>query len=274
VDTLTGPGKRLPGTHDSLAYGVPRSTAGAIYALAISGGVTMGPSEGRTVVFGRNKPEVHVCIGEDDRRVSRQHGMLTHRAGQWWVSNTGRLPIRLPGSQWLFAAEESLPLNEGYTPLFVPGTRGREHLLELYVAGNDGQRPVTRHDAATDPPKTYRLLPDERLALVLLGQRYLLHESDPQPLTRQQVAEQLIDLRPGAGWTHRRVEHLLAAVRERLSRAGVAGLTREEVGEPVGNKLNDNLIRALVLSTTLVPPDLRLLDQPDGPELPEAREGK
>ncbi len=57
-------------------------------------------------------------------------------------------------------------------------------------------------------------------------------------------------------------------MRERLSRGGVAGLTREEVGEPVGNKLNDNLIRALVLSTTLVPPDLRQLDKLDhaGPE--------
>jgi hypothetical protein len=44
----------------------------------------------------------------------------------------------------------------------------------------------------------------------------------------------------------------------------VPGLTREEVGEPVGNALNDNLIRELVLSTTLVPPDLALLDDPPG----------
>ncbi|MGH3761569.1 FHA domain-containing protein [Actinophytocola sp.] len=269
MDTLEAEGRRLPGTHDSLAYGVVHPAPGAIYALSIAGGITMGPREGRTVVFGRNKPEVHVCIGEDDRRVSRQHGVLTHLRGQWWVRNTGRLPIRLPGSQWLFAKEDSLPLTEGYTPLFVPGTRGREHLLELFVAGDDGRRPATRHDAVTDPPKTWRLLPDERLALVLLGQRYLLHESDPQPLTRQQVAEQLIELQPEAGWTHRKVEHLLAAVRERLSRGGVAGLTREEVGEPVGNKLNDNLVRALVLSTTLVPPDLRLLDQVDQQASPE-----
>ena len=262
MDTLAD-GQRLPRTHDSLAYGVAGSAAGSLFALAIGGGVTMGPREGRTVVFGRNKPDVHVCIGEDDRRVSRRHGLLTHRDGQWWVANTGRLPIRLPGSQWLFASEESLPLGEGYTPLFVPGTRGREHLLELFVAGSDGRRPESRHDAHTDPPKTWRLLPDERLALVLLGQRYLLHESDPQPLTRQQVAKQLSELQPVAGWTHRKVEHLLTTVRERLSRGGVTGLTREEVGEPVGNKLNDNLIRALVLSTTLVPPDLRLLDQLD-----------
>lgn len=37
-------------------------------------------------------------------------------------------------------------------------------------------------------------------------------------------------------------------------------LTREELGEPVGNALNDNLIRALLTSTTLVPMDLALID--------------
>lgn len=261
VSPLVVDGQRLSSNHDSLAFGVPRSAPGAIYALAIGGGFTVGPREGRTIVFGRNKPEVHVCIGEDDRRVSRQHGLLTHTDGRWWVSNTGRLPIRLPGSQWLFSNEESLPLLEGYTPLFVPGTRGREHLLELYVAGSDGQRPVPRPGDVTDPPRTWRLLPEERLALVLLGQRYLLHEADPQPLTRQQTADQLAELQPDKGWTARRVEHLVVGVRERLSSAGVPNLTREEVGEPVGNKLNDNLLRELLLSTTLVPPDLCLLDE-------------
>ena len=54
-------------------------------------------------------------------------------------------------------------------------------------------------------------------------------------------------------------EHAVTAIRTRMSRGGVPGLTREEVGEPVGNALNDNLIRELVLSTTLVPPDLEML---------------
>ncbi|HEX6359410.1 FHA domain-containing protein [Actinophytocola sp.] len=253
-------GQRLSGNHDSLAFGVQRPTPGAIYALAIGGGFAVGPREGRRVVFGRNKPEVHVCIGEDDRRVSRQHGLLTCQDGRWWVSNTGRLPIRLPGSQYLFNDEDSLPLAAGYTPLFVPGTRGREHLLELYVAGDDGARPAPRPSDVTDPPRTWRLQQDERLALVVLGQRYLLHEADPQPMGRQQTADQLIELQPEAGWTARKVEHMVTAVRARLSKAGVPGLTREEVGEPVGNKLNDNLLRELLLSTTLVPPDLRLLE--------------
>lgn len=254
-------GQRLSGSHDSLAFGVPRPTPGAIYALAIGGGFAVGPREGRKVVFGRNKPEVHVCIGEDDRKVSRQHGLLTCQDGMWWVSNTGRLPIRLPGSQWLFSNEESLPLTAGYTPLFVPGTRGREHLLELYVAGDDGSRPVPRPGDVTEPPRTWLLSPAERVALVVLGQRYLLHEGDPQPLGRQQAADQLELLQPAEGWTARKVEHMVSAVRTRLSKAGVNNLTREEVGEPVGNKLNDNLLRELVLSTTLVPPDLRLLEE-------------
>jgi hypothetical protein len=94
----------------------------------------------------------------------------------------------------------------------------------------------------------------------VFGQRYLLHEGDPQPLGRKQAAEQLVELQPEEGWTTRKVEHTITAVRSRLSKAGVPNLTREEVGEPVGNKLNDNLLRELLLSTTLVPPDLRLLE--------------
>jgi hypothetical protein len=50
----------------------------------------------------------------------------------------------------------------------------------------------------------------------------------------------------------------VAGVRIRPSR-GCFGLTREESGEPVGSALNDNLLRELLLSTTLVPPDLALL---------------
>ena len=64
----------------------------------------------RTVLFGRNKPDVHVCVGADDQRVSRQHGTLTWLGAQWWVSNTGQLPIRLPGSRLLFGDERPQPL--------------------------------------------------------------------------------------------------------------------------------------------------------------------
>jgi hypothetical protein len=62
-----------------------------------------------------------------------------------------------------------------------------------------------------------------------------------------------------AGWTAKKIEHRVARVRDRLSRAGVRDLTREEVGEPVGNCLNDNLLKELVRSMTLVPEHLAVL---------------
>ncbi|MGI5213489.1 hypothetical protein [Plantactinospora sp. CA-290183] len=257
--------EQLPKHQRTLASGVPSAPPGTIFVLAVTGGVTVRPQDGRTVRFGRNLPDVDVCVGVDDIRVSRQQGVLRHRQGFWWISNTGRSPIRLPSSRWLFSNDEPIPLQPGYTPVFVRGSRHREHLLEVYVAGPDGGRPALRPGDVTEPPRTWRLSPDERLALVVLGQRYLLHEAHPQPLSRQQVAEQLAELRPAANWTVKRVEHLVADVRSRLSAGGVHGLVREEVNEPVGNALNDNLLRELVLSTTLVPRDLDLLDEPPEP---------
>jgi hypothetical protein len=247
--------------HESLARAVPLAAPGAVVALSLSGKVIQEPAEGRAVRFGRNRPEVDVCVGETDLRVSRTHGVLTHRDGHWWVSNTGRLPIRLPKTRWLFPGEEPVPLSDGYTPLFIRGSRDREHLLETYVVGWDGGQPATQHDAVTQPPKRWRLTAEEHLLLVVLGQRYLLHEANPQPTSRQQAAEVLAELQPSATWSAKRVEHMVADVRARLSAEGVHGLLREDVGEPVGNALNDNLLRELVLSTTLVPTDLALLDQ-------------
>jgi hypothetical protein len=272
-------GRKLPSGHESLAFGVsPRQPGvarppapGAISALAVRGGYTVGPRDNRTVLFGRNKDEVHVCVGEDDRRISRRHGVFTHRRGAWWVSNTGKLPIRLPQSQWLFPDEEELPLAPGYTPLFIRGSAGREHLLEVYVVGPDGDQPTATHTEATELPKTWRLEPRERLVLVALGQRYLRHEARSQPLGRQQVADLLTDLQSDVEWNHRKVERVIAAVRMRLAKAGVPGLTREEVPEPVGNWLNHNLLTELVMNTTtLVPPDLALLDDPSSPEHDDA----
>ncbi|WP_370949173.1 FHA domain-containing protein [Amycolatopsis sp. cg5] len=252
-------GSVLPSGHHSLAWGVP-GVAGTLHVLAVTGGITVGPREGRTILFGRNRPDVHVCVGENDRRISRHQGSLTHRDDQWWLSTSGRLPLRLPGSRLLFSEDEPLPLGPGYTPLFVRGSSGREHLLEVHVGTHDGDRPRTEHDAPTRPPHTWALSPSERLALIVLGQRYLLHEAYPNPLSWRQAAEYLNDLRPAEEWTHKKVEHLVVGVRTRLSRGGVAGLTREEVGEPVGNTLNHNLVRELMESTTLVPPDLGSLN--------------
>ncbi|WP_433260560.1 FHA domain-containing protein [Actinosynnema sp. CS-041913] len=253
-------GLLLPKGHGSLSLGVPRTVAGAIHALALGGGYAVGPRESRTVYFGRNRPDVHVCLGEDDQQVSRRQGELTHHHGRWWLRNTGRRPIRLPRSQWLFADEDPIPLGAGYTPVHVPGSRDREHLLEVFVTGPDGSQPRSRHNDITDPPRPYPLSAEERVMLVVLGWHYLLREPNPKPLTWKETALRLAELQPEVGWTAKKVEHRVGIVRDRLSGRGVPYLTREEVGEPVGNALNDNLLRELVRSTTLVPQDLSLLD--------------
>lgn len=237
--------------------------SGTLTAQAITGSVIVGPAEGSTVRFGRNREAVDVCLGGDDDQVSRQHGLLVCRRGTWWLSNTGRGPIELPDSQWLRPSEEPVPLRAGYTTLFVLGSRSRDHLLELHVSGIDGGGPTARHRAVTRPGKVWELSPKERLVLVALGQRYLLNTPVPQPLTRLQVAELLNDTRQQAGWTEKRVDRVVEKVRKRLSRNGVPGLLREEVGEPVGNALSDNLMRELVRSMTLGPRDLQLLEPPE-----------
>jgi hypothetical protein len=251
-----------PRAQRSLALGVANVAPGALCALTVATGLTVAPKEGLSLRFGRNKPQVEVCIGENDLHVSRVHGLVHHRERHWWVSNTGRSPIRLSSSLMLHPEGEPLPLAPGYTPLFLRGSRGREHLLELYVAGDDGGIPSSRPNEATEAPKRWRLTADEHAALTVVGQRFLLLDPNPQPLSRQQAAEQLQEVRPDTGWTPKRVEHLVSAVRKRLSDSGVPGLRREEVGEPVGLTLTVNLLRELVLSTTLVPLDLALLDDP------------
>ncbi|RZT28675.1 hypothetical protein EV649_2459 [Kribbella sp. VKM Ac-2569] len=252
--------ERLPPNHTSLSRGVPDARPGTIFVLSVAGGVSVDAGPQGTILFGRNRPEVHVCIGEDDPRVSRRHGSISHRGGQWYVAVTGRLPVRFPRQRTLFAGEDPIPLAAGYTPLFVQGSSGREHLLEVYVVGDSGTRPVPRPRESTHPPRIWRLSPAEKLALIVVGQRYLLHDLHPLPLSWRQAADQLAELQPTESWTAKRVEHLVSNVRSRLSRDGVPGLTREEVGEPVGNALNDNMFRELLLSTTLVPADLDVLD--------------
>lgn len=254
-------GTPLTARQQSLAFGVPPSAPGTIYALALSGGIALASRDGHVIAFGRNRPQVQVCVGEDDPQVSRQHGVIACHRGQWQVSNTGKRPIRLGGLRYLFPGDEPVPLPDGYTPLLIAGSAKREHLLEIFVTGPDGARPVARHAERTRPPRTWSLKPDERLALIVLAQQYLYHDFHPQPLSWAQAAEQLAELQPCAAWGPKRVEHLVADVRDRLSRAGVAGLTREEVGEPVGNALKENLIRELMHSTTLVPRDLAQLDE-------------
>ncbi|WP_026359926.1 FHA domain-containing protein [Amycolatopsis nigrescens] len=256
----------------SLAYGVPPSVPGTIFAQALTGRITVKPSDGRTLLFGRQSDEVHICVGADDRTVSRRQGMLVFREQRWWVRNTGKVSMRLPKDRLLCATDEPVPLPEGYTALFVPGARDRQHLLEVYVAGECGQLPAAQPDDITSPRRVWTLTPEERLVLVALAQRYLLQQPQPQPMARKQVSRQLTELHEatqrklgalspkGKPWSEKQVEHVVVRVRTRLARAGVTGLTRDEVGEPVGNSLNHNLIIELLSTTSLVPTDLSLLE--------------
>lgn len=249
-----------PASREILAPGSPPSAPSTIFAFTLTGGIAVGPGEGRSITFGRDRPDVHICLGEDDVRVSRHQGTLLHSGGKWRLLNTGYTPIRI-GDRYLSRDEEPLTLDPGYTSIFVYGSGGRQHLLEVFVTGDGHDRPMPRHGDATVKPRTWRLDEDEHIALVVLAQRYLLHEPHAQPLPLMHVAAQLAELQPEAGWTRKRVEHLVTRVRNRLASDGVGGLTRQEVGEPVGNSLNHNLITELLMSTTLAPPDLALLDE-------------
>ncbi|MFG1969885.1 FHA domain-containing protein [Nonomuraea fuscirosea] len=250
---------------DSLARGVAPAPPGTLHARTVHGGVEVRPRAGLTVRFGRGEePDVDVCVGEDDLWVSRKHGELTFRERRWWLRNTGRQLLRLPKGRLMHATTEAVPLAEGYTPVFVRGSSYREHLVELYVSGHDEERSPRRR-AETLPPKRWSLDDDERLLLVVLGQRYLLYEEGPRPLSYRQAAEQLVYLRPGADWRERRIENRIEAVRRRLHAGGFPyPLTHDRrAGGPSDNLLH-NLLRGLVDSTTLVPPDLDLLEDDDG----------
>ncbi|NUR85966.1 MAG: FHA domain-containing protein [Nonomuraea sp.] len=246
----------LPPNHASLAGGVPPAPVGTLFALGSRGGVAAPPRPDFPVLFGRNEPDVHICLGPDDPRVSRCHGRLLCDGHGWWLRNEGKLPIRLPRANLLVSGEE-LPLADGYSALFIKTAPRLEHLLEIWIVGSAPPEPTARPDDPTLPRRPWPLSDAERLVLTALAQRYLRQEAYPQPLSWKQVAEELDEL--AEPWTGPRPANVVGEVRERLHRSGVSGLTRGDVPEPVGNALNHNLIVELLETTSLVPPDLRLL---------------
>lgn len=256
--SFSGGVQLLPAGTGSLARGLPPSPPGTLYALGHRGGISVTPTARFTVIFGRNEPEVHVCVGEDDRRVSRRQGLLQSDGKRWTLRNIGHVAIRFPGSQLLLSGHEE-PLPVAYTPLFIRTEPGREHLLEVRIAEKSPKPSTASFNESTQYPDVWKLSERERLVLVILGQRYLRHEAHPQPLSWSQVSEHLGALQPQARWTAKQAEHVVGTVRMRLAEHNIRGLTRQEVGEPVGNTLNHNLLLELLLSTTLVPPDLHLI---------------
>ncbi|MBE1877668.1 FHA domain-containing protein [Myceligenerans pegani] len=252
--------EKLPPTQASLAHGVADRDPGTLYVLSFGGGVKHPPQPGVEVTFGREKPAVQVLVGGDDRSVSRRHGVLRYDDGAWWLRNSGRRNLQLPGTTQLFHESAPYPLTPGYTPVFIRTSASRTHLVEIYVSDGTGNGPRPVYGEPTFDGQTWALSPAEKLAVVATAQPYLLYERHPEPWSREAVAALLRDVDRGERWSKSKVGRIVDGVRERLSSKGVPGLTAAEVGSPVGNRLKHNLVVELMASRTIVPPDLDLLD--------------
>lgn len=246
----------------SRADTAPEAPPGTIFVVGPEGGYAV-PRCRYTLLFGRDREEVHVPVGVDDPTVSRKHGVFTCTGsdGEWWLHNTGRLPIELPDGILVLSDRWRL-FEPGYTPLVINSSKHRSHLVEVRLTGQPGHRRCATTKAPTEAPETvYELSAQERLVLTAHARRYLEGCDDcPLPLTWGETA------RTASGspcstkdWTTRTAANTVEDVRERLHRLGVPGLLREEVGEPVGSTLSVNLIRELITTATLSPQDLSLL---------------
>ena len=196
---------------------------GTLVVLEPGGGLTVSPTEGMVLWFGRDRPNVHICVGSDDAGVSRRHGALgvqlrvlvgtrpgraagpgrRHpgapeggRAGpagrrpdlaaRGGRRPTGRAPRARAGGRRGRAAAPQAGLGHGAGPLLPAGPGG--------AAGADGRRPArapapSRRDVAHLPARRPR---------------------------NSSV------LQPGV-WAPRKVERLVKRVRERLAAQGVEG---------------------------------------------------
>ncbi|MFC4048748.1 hypothetical protein ACFOY4_03550 [Actinomadura syzygii] len=261
MTTRKPPGKVdiLPRGFGSLATGLPPAEPGTLFVRGANGGMRVSPDSRFTVVFGRCEPDVHVCVGGDDKRVSRRHGVITREHSRWVLYNEGKLAIRFPGARLVLGGHRAeLPVT--YLPLFIVAP-GREHLLEVRIAaGSAGAGPVDVYEVETydprlDPEEEHGGIPwylteQEKLVLVCLAQRYLRQEPWPQPLTWAQVADELGRLRPEETWNDKRAARVVTGVRMRLS-PYVGGLREEDIPPPIGNALNHNLINVLLVHTML-----------------------
>ncbi|GAA4913654.1 hypothetical protein LX16_2198 [Stackebrandtia albiflava] len=264
----------LPGWVRSLAAGVPRAPEGAkdlptaprgtLFALGAGGGWAVPPRRFE-LLFGRKEDDVHIPLGVDDRQISRRQGRLTCHGEEWTVRNDGRLPMVFPGNSLLLSGQERV-ISASYTPVFVGDPEDRVHSLEIRLIGGKRTGPDCDTDDETSVSTVHRLSGVERLVLTSMARRYLLDLPRPRPQTWQDIAN---DLNRSSAtdreWNDRSVARVVAKVRERLSTPGyprpVAGLLRDDsIGEPLGNALNDNLVREMLQSATLTPNDLRLLE--------------
>jgi hypothetical protein len=255
----------LPASMPSLAHGAPEAPAGTIFVKAAQGGFAVPPRK-FTLHFGRAALDVEVPVGAGDRYVSRLHGVFTCDGAHWWLRNEGRLPIQMPGQEPLLRRHEIL-MTAGYSPLTIETPHRRSYWIEVHVAGfppPDGDADSQASTISTVSSRVYDLSATERLVITALAQRYLRQERYPQPVSWKQVADDVSRADPRRECTPKGAAHIVAAVRRRLSggRHPIPGpLSEDEIGEPVGNTLNHNLIQALLKGVTLLPQDLYLLGE-------------
>src|SRR5436305_1945033 len=98
---------------------VPPAPSGTIFVLGPEGGYAV-PRRRYTLLFGRDRDDVHVPVGVDDPTVSRRHGVFTCTGpdGDWWLTNTGHLPIELPDGALMLSGHRRI-IEPGYTPLVI-----------------------------------------------------------------------------------------------------------------------------------------------------------
>lgn len=250
----------------SPAGNAPPAPPGTIFVHGPEGGYAVPPRR-YTLLFGRDREDVHVPVGVEDPTVSRRHGVFTCTGpdGDWWLRNTGKLPIELPDGA-LMLTGHTRAIEPGYTPLVINCSKRRSHLVEVRLIDEADRRPRSTAKAeTTDPETVYELSPQERLVLTALAKSYLEgHERYPQPVTWKDTAR-LVNASPHATktWTQKSVANTAEDVRDRLRHRGVRGLLRDEVGTNVGATLSANLIRELLKTATLSAQDLELLGDRD-----------
>jgi hypothetical protein len=250
---------RAPIGSGSPPVSAPRGT---IFVVGPEAGFAVPPCA-YTLLFGRDREDVHVAVGVDDPTVSRRQGVFTCTGpdGDWRLRNTGKLPIQLPDGTLMLTGHTRI-IEPGYTPLLIHSPGRGSHLIEvLLVGGHDRQLPRSTTTAPeVDPETVYELSAQERLVVTALAKRYLQGDRYPLPMTWEETAR-LANASPHATrtWSSRTVAHTVENLRERLHRRGVRGLLREELGEPVGSMINVNLIRELIRTVTLTTADLDLL---------------
>ncbi|MQM26286.1 FHA domain-containing protein [Glycomyces albidus] len=278
MNTSAFPPLILPPWVRSLAAGVPEAPEnavplppaplGTVFALGEEVGWAVPPRPFE-LLFGRDEDNVNIPLGVKDKRISRVHGRLVCHGSEWTIRNEGRLPMLLPGDSMLLSGHERV-IEHSYMPVYIGDLSEAVHCLEIRLIGGKRTPDDGAADDETAVPGKHDLSEIERLVLTSLAQRYLRGLPRPQPVSWRQVADDMRRSRFAAdrNWNEGTAARVVAGVRERLShpeyRPRVAGLLRDEVfGEPLGNALNDNLIRALLQSTTLDPEDLRRLDADD-----------